>query len=71
MSSLLNERQQTQSFGLTGVLSRIHLDALLLLGLLVLLAVGLMVLYSAGGQDTGLLIRQLIRMGTAFIVLFS
>lgn len=70
MSSLLNERQQTQSFGLTGVLSRIHLDALLLLGLLVLLAVGLMVLYSAGGQDTGLLIRQLIRMGTAFIVLF-
>ena len=70
MSSLLNERAESQSFGLTGVLSRIHLDALLLLGLLVLLAVGLMVLYSAGGQDTGLLIRQLIRMGTAFVVLF-
>ncbi|OUR73328.1 rod shape-determining protein RodA [Methylophaga sp. 41_12_T18] len=69
MSSLLNERQQSKSFGLTGFLSRIHLDALLLLGLLVLLAVGLMVLYSAGGQDNGLLIRQLIRMGTAFFVL--
>jgi rod shape determining protein RodA len=70
MSSLINDRRQTQSFGLTGVLSRIHLDALLLLGLLVLLSVGLMMLYSAGGQDTGLLIRQLIRMGTAFVVLF-
>jgi rod shape determining protein RodA len=70
MSSLLNDRRQTQSFGLTGILSRIHLDALLLLGLLVLLSVGLMVLFSAGGQDTGLLIRQLIRMGTAFVVLF-
>ena len=70
MSSLLNERQQTRSFGLSGVLSRVHLDALLLIGLMVLLAVGLMVLYSAGGQDTGLVIRQLIRMGTAFIVLF-
>jgi len=31
--------------------------------------VGLMVLYSAGGQDSGLIIRQLIRMGTAFVVL--
>jgi rod shape determining protein RodA len=70
MSSVINDRRQTQSFGLTGILSRIHLDALLLLGLLVLLSVGLMVLYSAGGQDTGLLIRQLIRMGTAFVVLF-
>jgi len=70
MSSLLNERSESQSFGLTGVLSRVHLDALLLLGLVVLLAVGLMVLYSAGGQDSGLIIRQLIRMGTAFIVLF-
>ncbi len=69
MSSLLNERQQTHSFGLSGVLSRVHLDALLLLGLVVLLAVGLMVLYSAGGQDSGLIIRQLIRMGTAFVVL--
>jgi rod shape determining protein RodA len=70
MSSLLNDRRQTQRFGLTGILSRIHLDALLLLGLLVLLGVGLVVLFSAGGQDTGLLIRQLIRMGMAFVVLF-
>lgn len=70
MSSFLNEKTERQSFGLTGILSRIHLDALLLLGLLVLIGVSLVVLYSAGGQDIGLLIRHLIRMGTAFIVLF-
>jgi rod shape determining protein RodA len=70
MSSFLNEKTETQSFGLTGILSRIHLDALLLLGLLVLLAVSFVVLYSAGGQDVSLLIRQSIRMGTAFVVLF-
>jgi len=70
MSSFLNEKTERQSFGLTGVLSRIHLDALLLLGLFVLIAVSLVVLYSAGGQDTALLIRQLIRVGTAFVVLF-
>lgn len=70
MSSFLNEKTERQSFGLTGILSRIHLDALLLLGLFVLIAVSLVVLYSAGGQDTALLIRQLIRMGTAFVVLF-
>lgn len=70
MSSFLNEKTERQSFGLTGILSRVHLDALLLLGLLVLIGVSLVVLYSAGGQDIGLLIRHLIRMGTAFIVLF-
>lgn len=70
MSSFLNEKTERQSFGLTGILSRIHLDALLLLGLFVLIAVSLVVLYSAGGQDSALLIRQLIRMGTAFVVLF-
>jgi rod shape determining protein RodA len=33
------------------------------------MSAGLMVLYSAGGQDTGLIIRQLIRMGTACFVM--
>jgi len=50
-------------------LRAIHIDALLLFGLLIILGVGLMILYSAGDQDTGLLIRQLIRMGTAFLIL--
>jgi rod shape determining protein RodA len=55
---------------LTKALSLIHLDALLLLGILILLAVGLIILYSASDQSSAILIRQLIRIGTAFIVLF-
>ena len=70
MSSLINDRQYPQRRSLTKALTLIHIDALLLLGLLTLLAVGLMILYSAGDQDSALLMRQLIRMGTAFIVLF-
>lgn len=70
MSSLIIDRQNPQRWSLTKALRIIHIDALLLLGLLTLLAVGLMVLYSAGDQSIDLLIRQLIRMGTAFIVLF-
>ena len=70
MSSLLYDRQNPQRWSLTAGLKMIHLDALLLLGLLTLLSVGLMVLYSAGGQNSDLLIRQLIRMATAFFVLF-
>ena len=44
----------------------LHLDAVLLLGLLVTSAFGLVVLYSASGQDMGVLTRQLIRLGAAF-----
>jgi len=45
---------------------RLHMDIPLLLGLLVLSGIGLAVLYSAGGQDTNLLVRQGIRLAVAF-----
>lgn len=70
MSKLLYDRQQPQRWSLTQALRVIHLDALLLLGILILLGAGLLILYSASDQNLALLIRQLIRMGTAFIVLF-
>ncbi|PHS68640.1 MAG: rod shape-determining protein RodA [Methylophaga sp.] len=70
MSSLLSDGQQSRHWGTSRFFSFVHLDGLLLLGILTLLSVGLMILYSAGGQDSGLLIRQLIRIGTAFAVLF-
>ncbi len=44
----------------------LHLDAVLLLSLIVTSAFGLVVLYSASGQDLGALARQLIRLGAAF-----
>ncbi len=48
---------------------KLHLDLPLLLGLLAMMVVSLVVLYSAGGQDMELIIRQLIRLGLAFFVM--
>ncbi|MDQ2068759.1 rod shape-determining protein RodA [Natronospira bacteriovora] len=54
-----------------GVLSTLRLDGPLLLGLLILCCFGLTVVYSASGEDTGLLLRQLIRMGLGLAVLVT
>jgi rod shape determining protein RodA len=53
----------------TGLLSSLHLDLPLLTGLLLLVGVGLMVLYSAGDQDMELVKRQAIRLGLAFTIM--
>jgi rod shape determining protein RodA len=50
-------------------LAKIHIDGLLLLGLLMLMAVGLVTIYAAGGQDIGLIQRQLVRLGIALSVM--
>ena len=49
---------------------RLHLDVPLLLGVLVLAAFGLVALYSAGGQDTDLVVRQAIRLAIGFGLMF-
>jgi rod shape determining protein RodA len=69
MSLRINDPSQPRNFSVTNLLARIHLDAALLFGLLGLMSLGLVVLYSSGGQDAGLLIRQLIRIGTALTVM--
>lgn len=48
----------------------LHLDWPLLLGLIALSGVGLVVLYSSGGQDMELVWRQCVRLGIAFGVMF-
>ncbi len=48
----------------------LHLDWPLLLGLVLLSALGLVILYSAGGQDPALIQRQLVRLALAFGVMF-
>lgn len=50
-------------------LNRIHCDGLLLTGLLTLMAVGLVTIYSAGGQDIDLIQRQVTRLGLALGVM--
>ena len=53
-----------------GLLNKLHCDGPLLLGLLLLMAVGLLTIYSAGGQDLDLIQRQLTRLGLALVVMF-
>lgn len=49
---------------------RLHLDIPLLFGLVLLCCVGLVVLYSAGGQEPGLILRQGTRMVLALLLMF-
>lgn len=67
--SLISDRQQRQSWQPGRLLQWLHIDAMLMLGLLLLLGVGLMMLFSAGGQDMGLIYRQLVRLGVAMGVM--
>lgn len=50
---------------------RVHIDIPLLFGLMVLCGIGLVVLYSAGGQESSLIWRQTMRMGVAFVLLVA
>jgi rod shape determining protein RodA len=67
--SLISDRQQRQGWQPGRLLQWLHIDAMLMLGLLLLLGVGLMMLFSAGGQDMGLIYRQLVRLGVAMGVM--
>ena len=49
---------------------RLHIDIPLLLGLLALISFGLVILYSAGGENMELIERQVIRLILAFVVMF-
>ena len=53
------------------IMAGLKLDAPLLAGLVIICAFGLVVLWSAGGQDPGLLTRQLVRLGAGFGVLLA
>jgi len=51
------------------IMAGLKLDGTLLFGLLLIAAFGLVVLWSASGQESGLLLRQLVRLGVGFAVL--
>jgi rod shape determining protein RodA len=62
-------KSNTLTSNKTNLLQRIHIDGWLLLGLLVLMSVGLVTLYSASGQDEGQVERQITRLAISFIVM--
>jgi len=49
------------------LLADLHLDGPLLVGIAMVAGIGLFVLYSAGGQESGLLVGQSLRIGVAAI----
>ena len=54
-----------------GLLAVFHIDLPLLAGLLLLCGFGLIVLYSASGQDLGQVWRQVVRLGVALLVMLG
>ncbi|WP_198556439.1 rod shape-determining protein RodA [Glaciecola sp. 33A] len=52
------------------MLERLHVDGFLLFALMCLMGIGLVTIYSSGGQDWNLVNRQLTRLGIALIVMF-
>jgi rod shape determining protein RodA len=62
----LPDSQQHFSRG-SGIWQRVHLDPVLLLGLVLLTVYGLVVLYSGGGQSQYLIKRQLVFFGIAYM----
>jgi len=53
------------------IAGRLHVDVSLLFGLVVLCGIGLVVLYSAGGQNLQIVLRQSIHMVIALVVMIA
>lgn len=51
-------------------LQKLHIDGFLLFSLTCLMIIGLITIYSSGGQEISLVHRQLTRLGVALIVMF-
>ncbi len=67
MSPFLHDRRKAPKLQWSSLLQRAHLDGWLLLGIIIFSILSMLVLYSSGGQDTAILIRQAIRIGIAAI----
>lgn len=61
----LNPTGQNRSF-----FDRLHIDLPMLLGILLLMAFGLVIMYSASGQSLAMMDRQAMRMALSLVVMF-
>ena len=64
---LWSKGQPTRSF--SGLVRSLNIDGPLLSGLLLISAFGLIVLYSASGESSGLFINQAVRLGVALVAM--
>lgn len=68
IATLENDQRRNDSW-ISSQFKRAHLDLPLICLLAILALLGLFVLYSAGGSDQGLILRQLIRLGVGFVAM--
>ncbi len=54
-----------------GMLQKLHIDGPLLLGLLLLIMLGLLILYSASGQSINVIQQQTMRIGLSLLLMFG
>lgn len=66
MRSSGQEQQQVRSLW-----QKLHIDFPLFLSILSLMALGLFIVYSAGGQDMDIVYRQAVRLGVALIIMLA
>jgi len=64
MRSTGQDQQQVRS-----IWQKLHIDLPLLLGIFSLMALGLFIVYSAGGQNMDIVYRQAVRIGIALVVM--
>jgi rod shape determining protein RodA len=69
MSQIGSSLKPSQPAKASGLLAGLHLDVPLLTGILLLCAYGLVVQYSAGGQEWGQVERQAMRMGLGLLLM--
>ncbi len=69
MNNNISDASNPERWSLSKALSSIHIDAVLLLSIITIMVAGLMIIYSASGQNSDLIIRQLVRMSLALAVM--
>lgn len=62
--------ENTSQQGPTGMLRNLHIDWPLMTGLIALSILGLVVLYSASGENWAMVTRQMVWMSIAFLIMF-
>ena len=65
MTTLISDRRHQPLGAMAFMLRSLHLDGVLLAGIICILMTGLAALYSAVGQDTGMLFNQFMRICAA------
>lgn len=69
MSAFAGSRRTADISTLARLLSGLHLDGLLLMGIAVTMSIGTLAVYSAVGQNDALVVNQLTRMAAALIAM--